>query len=189
MESVSPVVDCGVHYVDIMSRVTNANPVRIHAIGARVSPEIGSEMYNYGHMQVVFDDGSAGWYEAGWGPMMSRTAYFIKDLIGPKGCLSIHRLKEPESACEPGENQKKKNVLLLHWSQLDGRGNFVKRDEELLLPEPPDWKSLCEKEQRFFLKAIQNQIDLKENHKSALSSLKIVLAADQSIRTKQVVYL
>jgi hypothetical protein len=46
-------------------------------------------MYNYGHLHVAFDDGSVGWYEAGWGPMMSETAFFVKDMIGPKGSVSI----------------------------------------------------------------------------------------------------
>ena len=46
-------------------------------------------MYNYGHLQVLFDDGSVGWYEAGWGPMMSETAFFVKDVISPNGCVSI----------------------------------------------------------------------------------------------------
>jgi len=27
---------------------------------------------------VVFADGSIGWYEAGWGPMMSEVAFFVK---------------------------------------------------------------------------------------------------------------
>jgi hypothetical protein len=46
-------------------------------------------MYNYGHLQVIFADGSVGWYEAGWGPMMSETAFFVKDVITPHGCVSI----------------------------------------------------------------------------------------------------
>ena len=40
---------------------------------------------NYGHLHVVFDDGSVGWYEAGWGPMMSEVAYFVKDVVGTQG--------------------------------------------------------------------------------------------------------
>ena len=46
-------------------------------------------MYNYGHLQVVFEDGSIGWYESGWGPMISETAFFVKDVFGPKGSVSI----------------------------------------------------------------------------------------------------
>src|SRR6202000_2393228 len=83
------IVDCGVHYVDVMAQVTGAKPVKVHAIGARLTEEIPPGMYNYGQLQVTFDDGSIGWYEAGWGPMMSEVAFFVKDIIGPKGAVSI----------------------------------------------------------------------------------------------------
>ena len=59
----------------------------MHAIGARLSDEVKQQ--NYGMLQVMFDDGSVGWYEAGWGPMMSETAFFVKDVVGPKGSVSI----------------------------------------------------------------------------------------------------
>ena len=35
-------------------------------MGVRLTEEV-APMYNYGHLQVLFDDGSVGWYEAGWG--------------------------------------------------------------------------------------------------------------------------
>ena len=89
MNSMSPIVDCGVHYVDIMCLMTQSIPISVSAIGANLSKEIDSKMYNYGQLQVRFKDGSVGWYEAGWGPMMSETAVFIKDVIGPKGAVSI----------------------------------------------------------------------------------------------------
>ncbi|MGH6942628.1 MAG: Gfo/Idh/MocA family protein, partial [Geminicoccaceae bacterium] len=37
MESLTPIVDCGVHYVDIMCQMTRAKPVRVHGIGAQLS--------------------------------------------------------------------------------------------------------------------------------------------------------
>lgn len=46
-------------------------------------------MYNYGHFRVLFEDGSVGWYEAGWGPMMSETAFFVKAAVSPNGSVSI----------------------------------------------------------------------------------------------------
>ena len=78
MKSMSPIVDCGVHYVDVMCMMTGAQPIRVSAIGARLTDEVAPEMYNYGQLQVSFDDGSVGWYEAGWGPMMSETAFFVR---------------------------------------------------------------------------------------------------------------
>ena len=87
MESLTPIVDCGVHYVDVMCQMTGAQPVRVHGIGAQLTDQ--TKVQNYGHLHVEFDDGSVGWYEAGWGPMMSEVAFFVKDVIGPKGCVSI----------------------------------------------------------------------------------------------------
>ena len=46
-----------------MCQMTRAKPVRVSAIGARLSDEIADGMYNYGNLQVTFDDGSVGWYE------------------------------------------------------------------------------------------------------------------------------
>ena len=96
MRSTSPIVDCGVHYVDIMCQVTRAKPVAVHAVGARLTDEIAPTMVNYGHLHLAFDDGSVGWYECGWGPMISETAFFVKDMIGPKGCVSIVAKEQPE---------------------------------------------------------------------------------------------
>ena len=103
MDSMSPIVDCGVHYVDVMCQMTGARPVRVSAIGARLTDDIKAGMYNYGQLQVTFDDGSVGWYEAGWGPMMSEVAFFVKDVIGPKGSVSI--VKDPNESSARGSDE------------------------------------------------------------------------------------
>ena len=89
LSSISPIVDCGVHYVDVMCQMTGAKPVRVSGLGAQLSDELPADKINYGHLQVTFEDGSVGWYEAGWGPMMSETAFFVKDVVGPLGSASI----------------------------------------------------------------------------------------------------
>ncbi|MFY8146721.1 MAG: Gfo/Idh/MocA family protein, partial [Rhodobacter sp.] len=95
MQTTPPIVDCGVHYVDVMCQITDAPPVEVRGMGLRLSTEIAPDMYNYGHFQVIFADGSLGWYEAGWGPMMSDTAFFVKDVVSPNGAVSI---RMPDSA-------------------------------------------------------------------------------------------
>lgn len=75
MKSLSPIVDCGVHYIDVMCQMTRSKPVWVSAIGARMTEDIPDGNYNYGQLQIRFEDGSVGWYEAGWGPMMSETAF------------------------------------------------------------------------------------------------------------------
>ena len=61
LKSMSPIVDCGVHYVDVMCLMTRSRPVRVSAIGARLTGDIAEGMYNYGQLQVAFADGSVGW--------------------------------------------------------------------------------------------------------------------------------
>ena len=167
MQSMSPIVDCGVHYVDVMCQMTGAKPVRVSAVGARLTGELKPGMYNYGQLQVTFDDGSVGWYEAGWGPMMSEVAFFVKDV----------------------DSHTKTNRIRLHHSDLDGNNEFVKPDELINTEDEPDHQGLCDREQAFLLRAIQQDVDLSDHMSDAVSSLRIVLAADESVRTGQIVTL
>ena len=191
MESMSPIVDCGVHYVDVMCQMTGARPVRVSAIGARLSDQIDSKMYNYGQLQVVFDDGSVGWYEAGWGPMMSEVAFFVKDVVGPGGCVSI--IKDPNTETAGGsadiDSHTKTNCLRVHSSALGPDGRFAEQDRLISTEDEPDHQGLCDREQAFLLRAIQQDLDLSDHLNDAVSSLRIVLAADESVRTGRVVAL
>ena len=187
MNSMSPIVDCGVHYVDIMCLMTQSTPVSVSAIGARLSDEIDSKMYNYGQLQVRFEDGSVGWYEAGWGPMMSETAFFVKDVIGPKGCVSI--IDQAKDDSDSVDGHSKTGALKLHHSALDANGSFTKSDEFIDTSDEPDHDGLCLLEQEYFLKAIQENLNLKNHLRDAVNSLRIVLAADESFRTGKTVEL
>ena len=191
MDSMSPIVDCGVHYVDVMCQMTGAKPVRVAAIGARLTDELKPGMYNYGHLHVVFDDGSVGWYEAGWGPMMSEVAFFVKDVIGPKGAVSI--VKDPNEATAGGsddiDSHTKTNCIRVHHAELDAQDRFVRQDELISTEDEPDHQALCDREQAFLLRAIREDLDLTDHMQDAVNSLRIVLAADESVRTGQVVTL
>jgi predicted dehydrogenase len=188
MHSMSPIVDCGVHYVDVMCQMTRSRPVRVHAIGARLTEEIVPEMYNYGQLQVTFADGSVGWYEAGWGPMMSETAYFVKDVVGPHGCVSIGDQKSGTASADINAHTKT-NSLVQHFAAMDARGEFSQKDLLISTQDEPDHQELCNREQAFFLKAIAEDLDLTEHLADAINSLRIVLAADESVKTGQVVTL
>jgi predicted dehydrogenase len=191
MRSTSPIVDCGVHYVDVMCQVTRAKPVAVHAVGARLTDEIAPTMVNYGHLHLAFDDGSVGWYEAGWGPMMSETAFFVKDMIGPKGCVSIVARDESDAAVKSSDHDAhtRTNALRVHYAALNADGSFAHPDEIESTRDEPGHQELCEREQRLFLKAIQGEVDLSEHLEDAINSLRIVFAADESMRTGQVVRL
>ena len=55
--------------------------------------------------------------------------------------------------------------------------------------QEPDHDGLCLLEQEFLLDAIVNDRDLTDHLKDAVNSLKIVLAADESVKTGKTVML
>lgn len=178
MQTTSPIVDCGVHYVDVMCQITDAKPVRVQGMGLRLSDEIADDMYNYGQFQVIFDDGSVGWYEAGWGPMMSETAFFVKDVVSPNGSVSITDADKGQS--DDVDGHTKVGAILIH--KRDG-------DQLITMPDEPGHQQLCDAEQAFMINAINQDIDLTRHMTDAVQSLRICLAADESIRNGKTVYL
>jgi len=179
MQTTSPIVDCGVHYVDVMCQVTDAKPVRVHGMGLRLSDEIAPDMYNYGQFQVVFDDGSVGWYEAGWGPMMSETAFFVKDIVSPNGAVSI--IDAGKAGSSDIEGHTKVGGLRIH--------KVASGDRIVEMPGEPGHQELCDAEQAYMLRAIAEDIDLTRHMQDAVQSLAICLAADESIRTGAIISL
>lgn len=194
IDSLIPIVDCGVHYVDVMCQLTGAKPVRVHGIGAKLWAE--SDKQNYGHLHVTFDDGSVGWYEAGWGPMMSEVAYFVKDVIGPKGAVSIvpghsegkDQLEDVSDSADI-DRHTKTDLIQVHHAAVGPDKNFTKKDEFISTEDEPSHQDLCDREQAFFLEAITKDLDLTDSMEAAVNSLRIVLAAEQSINEARVVEL
>jgi predicted dehydrogenase len=179
MQTTSPIVDCGVHYVDVMLQITDAAPVEVRGMGLRLSDEIAPDMYNYGHFQVLFNDDSCGWYEAGWGPMMSDTAFFVKDVISPRGAVSIRMAEDARS--DDIDTHTRTSTLRIHRAGIG--------DEDLSMADEPGHQALCDREQAFVARAIAEDIDLSRHMTDAVRSLAICLAADESVRRGQPVKL
>ncbi|WP_460953913.1 Gfo/Idh/MocA family protein [Spirosoma litoris] len=190
MKSLSPIVDCGVHYIDVMCQMTRSKPLQVNAIGARLTNDIPANNYNYGQLQIRFEDGSVGWYEAGWGPMMSETAFFVKDVIGPDGCVSIVAKNAGSSGKSDNvDSHTKTESLRVHKAALDANDQFVETDTWIDMQDEPDHQELCNREQRYFLRAIQENLDLTDHMQDAVNSLQIAFACDESVRTGQPVML
>jgi predicted dehydrogenase len=181
MKTTSPIVDCGVHYIDVMCQITDARPVEVRGMGLRLSDEIDPCMYNYGHLQVLFADGSVGWYEAGWGPMMSEAAFFVKDVISPNGCVSI--VMSDSAKSDDIDTHTKTSVIRLHSSATRPDGGFIEADRDLSMEGEPGHQDLCDRQQAFLLKAIREDVDLTRHMSDAVRSLAVCLAADASVRT------
>ncbi len=183
MKSMSPIVDCGVHYIDVMCQMTQSRPLSVSAIGVRLSDEIDEQMTNYGQLQVRFEDGSVGWYEAGWGPMASSKAFFIKDVWGPKGAVTITAQNASEGMSDNIDIHTQTERIRVHNAELDRDNHFVHQDQWMSCKDEPDHLELCSREQQYFINAINSDVDLTEHMADAINSLKVVLAADASVKS------
>lgn len=127
-------------------------------------------------------------YEAGWGPMMSQTAFFIKDVIGPEGSASIvAREAGGEGQSANVEAHTRTESLRLHHSRLNADGVFARMDEWISATSEPDHFELCRMEQQFFARAILDDNDLTQHQQQAIESLAVVLAADLAAREQRMV--
>ena len=97
----SPVIDCGVHYMDVMQWFTGERIEEVSAIGARTEADVPPGRYNYGLVTVKMSGGSIGYYEAGWSNTMSSEN--LKEFIGPKGRIRITYQKDRVQNSEEGD--------------------------------------------------------------------------------------
>jgi len=156
-------------------------PLEVRGMGVRLSGEVAPDMYNYGHLQVLFADGSAGWYEAAWGPMISETAFFVKDVMTPRGSVSI--VMDEAAKSDAMDTHTRTARIRIHGAATGPDGRFAAPDTLLSMADEPSHQQLCDREQAFMLRAIGEDLDLTRQMRDAVASLEVVLAADESVRT------
>ena len=84
----SPIVDCGVHYIDVVKWFTGCDIVSVDGMGAVVNednvPEGG---FDYGMISMRLSNGGMAYYEAGW--TNSTASQNIKEFVGTKGRIRL----------------------------------------------------------------------------------------------------
>ena len=126
---------------------------------------------------------------------MSETAFFVKDIVGPKGSVSLvpdDRAREGEDDLSDSANidkHTKTDVIRVHHAAVGDDKHFTRKDDILRMDDEPGHQELCDREQDYFLRAIREDLDLTESMQAAVDSLRIVLAAEQSIAEERVVRL
>ena len=118
LEETSPIVDCGVHYIDICRWYTGAEVVEVGGVSSVIDDECPEGQFNYGLMTMRFSDGTIAYYEAGWGGAVA--ANNVKEFIGPKGRISIIE-RENRSWHEEGD-------LIEFYDKRSGRYHTINVD-------------------------------------------------------------
>jgi hypothetical protein len=105
-------------------------------------------------------------------------------VIGPKGSVSIVMAENAAGVKSDDINAHTKTNQIL-WHHAD----MTRPDERIDMSDEPDHDALCEREQRYLIRAIDEDLDLTDHMNDGVKSLKIVVAADESVRTGNVVHL
>jgi predicted dehydrogenase len=184
LQTTPPFVDCGVHYVDIMCQITDSRPVQVRGMGVRLASDIAPDQVNYSHLQILFEDGSVGWYEAGWGPMISGTASMIKNVIGTHGAVSLVMGEGADSADINSHTGAGQLCLRIAPSEANSQDYS---DGWISIGDGVGHQMLCDREQAFLAEAIHEDLDLTSHHEAAVRSLDIVLAAQRSMRENRAI--
>lgn len=85
LENCPPIVDCGVHYLDVMQWFSGSKICKVSGISTKLDPD--SPRDNYGMIHAVMENGCIGYYESGWGKSIS--AQNIKEFVGDKGRITL----------------------------------------------------------------------------------------------------
>ena len=101
LENASPIVDCGVHYVDICHWFTGCKVTDVSGVATKLDSQVPENSYNYGMMTLTLSDGSIAYYEAGWGNTIA--ADNQKEFIGPLGRIKIVERHYRQSCQEEGD--------------------------------------------------------------------------------------
>ena len=118
--------------------------------------------------------------------MMSECAYFVKDVVGPRGAVTIENRTAAHS--DDVDSHTGTSCLRIHHSELDNSGDFMFDDD--IVDVSDAWhQELCEREQERFYRVIAEDQDMSTHWRQVRDSMRIVFAADESCRSGEVVHL
>jgi len=100
IEETSPIIDCGVHYIDVMRWFTGEEVTQVDGVGTATESDLSKGKYNYGMINVMLSGGSVCFYEAGWGNSLETDN--TKEFIGPLGRIKITYQRERAEHKEDG---------------------------------------------------------------------------------------
>ncbi len=87
LEDCSPIVDCGVHYVDVIRWFTGLEVTNISGMGGIVSRVVPENTYDYGMITMKLSNGCTAYYEAGWTD--TTASENLKEFVGTDGRIKI----------------------------------------------------------------------------------------------------
>ncbi len=161
----SPVIDCGVHYVDVMRWFTGEEVTYVDGIGAATMPGLPEGSYNYGMIQVRLSGGSVGFCELGWSDSMKTEA--VSEFVGPEGRLRIIYQRDREDGSAGN--------LISVYRRNTGRAQHI---------EVPYSEQAAGAQMQYLIDMIEQNIPSEPGIEDVWKSLETVCEADRMIRNR-----
>ena len=167
-----PIVDCGVHYIDVAQWFTGSKIVQVSGISTNIDADVPEGSYNYGMINAVLDDGTIFNYESGWSKNMM--AGNLKEFIGDSGYIKLVLACDRSDGHELGD--------LLRW--YDG-----KTGEHHIINVKSIYKNMYGQ-----LLELIHMIEDPEYVSSPTiddveSTMRVAFAADMAVRSNRVLHL
>lgn len=85
LQDCSPIVDCGVHYLDVMQWMSRQQITEVNGWSCKLDADAPCD--NFGCVQITLSGGCKGLYESGWSKNLK--AGNCKEFIGEKGYIRL----------------------------------------------------------------------------------------------------
>lgn len=166
-----PIIDCGVHYIDVMQWFTGAKIIKVGGIHSVIDKDVPEGTYNYSLIHAWLSDGSVAYYEAGWGNTLASSN--IKEFIGPLGRISITLASDRKSNREEGD--------LIEYYMASGKEY---KTINVKSKYKPAWKQI-----QCLIKMIESDFEGNPTMEDTFSAFKVACAADKALREKTIISL
>ncbi len=167
LKDCSPILDCGVHYFDVMQWFSNSRIAHVSGIGTVLDDKNHDFDYNYGIVNLELENGAVGYYEAGWSPSIMSAN--IKEFVGTKGSISITLQAFRSSHVEEGD-------LIEIYTKKDN----TYRSLNINAQYKPMWKQL-----QALIDLIENRPSEAPSMEDVYSAFRVGICADEAIRQKK----
>ncbi len=168
IQDTPPVLDCGVHYFDIMQWFTGARIEKVMGIKQKIDLDLSDDEYNYSMCTCILSDGSVGFYESGWGNAMSSGN--LKEFVGPLGRIRIVYKNNRTSHQEEGD-------LLEFYDAVKKEYHTINIDA--------DYKPMYDQLEDL-VRMIEKDIPNDEGIEMAFSATLVGMTADAALRAGEI---
>lgn len=164
LRDATPVLDCGVHYFDVMQWFTGSRITGVRAFGTRIDPDLGEGQANYSIAVVQLKNGAVGYYEAGWSPAMNSSN--LKEVVGDKGTLQIILKPYRNTDVEEGD------LIRVHLRECDEY-----REINIDSPYRNMWAQM-----RHLIRMIEEGVPAFPSHEEVCEAFRVAFEAQRQIQ-------